>query len=232
MKRLQHYTTVLGSYLMSCAAVPAPQPKIASEIFFQPPRFANSDVDLVHGIVSQVFSDAMGPVGSCFTMVSIVTGRPEEMVYLTCPGATEGPVVVGHLVASESIASKLHAEGAAAALHVQVAKTEANVRIDQGALFRQAWLGALESAEINTRFPMVREVWRDFYFSAHRPGRFRGSLGGFAQNPAPKTIAKKLIELAGLLANIADLDDHDASGREPLLMRAVVLSVEIADSAQ
>ena len=197
-------------------------------IFVQPPRFGNPDVELLHGVVSQVFSDATEVDGNCFAMVSMVTGQPEEMVYATCPAnGTDGSTRIVHLVASDSIASRLQAEGADAARRIRAIKTEAFLSDAEGAAFRRAWLRALGRAEIQTGFPLQREVWREFFFSTYHPGLFQGAVGAFSQNPASGTTAKRLVELAQILASVADLGDQHRVERVSLLAQATALAKAI-----
>ncbi len=204
---------LLAALGFSCArpAVAAPE---AQWLMREPPTFRRADRDLYHAVVSQVFSDSTGLVGGCFQMVSLVGGQPEEMVYVECVRGAGDSVALVHLVAAESIDRKLKESGLDAAIRVGVRRTENNVNAADADLLRRVWLKMLEWADVETG-TRHREQVRDYYFAAPRVGLFRGWLGAVAKNPPTGSPAAQLVELAQLLAQVADPKNEDS---KPTLM--------------
>jgi len=192
------------------------------QIYLEPPLYAElASSALYHGVVAEAFSASLDAPGRCFTMTSIVTGQPEEMVYVSCAvEPTDTAVVVGHLVASESIADTLRTLGVEAARHVSVRRTEAEFSSHDARALRSIWLQLLSRATVKTGFPILREIRRDYFFSAVREGRFQGEYGGTTEDPSPGGTAGRLVEIAQILSQIAD--EGDAGSKKAIMLRSLV----------
>jgi hypothetical protein len=204
-----------------------------NQVYLEAPRFADfADNNLYDGIVGELFAAPVDALGRCFSMASIVTGKPEEMVYVTCAvEGTDNAVVVGHIVASESIQDTLRVSGVEAARHVPVRQTEAPFSFDDARVLRSISIQLLGRAKVKTGFPLVREVWKSYFFSAVREGHFQGQYGGTTQNPTPGSAAAQLVELAQVLAQIAD--EGDTAGQKAFALRSLARAkaAKLADVA-
>src|SRR5262245_13191179 len=116
-----------ASFVLSCAQ-PAAAYSTAHWLTREPPAFQRAERDLYHAVVSLVFSDDSGVVGGCFQTVSLVGGKPEEIVYIECAKERgSDPVQIVHLVATESIERKLRVGGLEAATRIGVRRTETSM---------------------------------------------------------------------------------------------------------
>jgi hypothetical protein len=192
--------------LVGCAPVsPSSPPPIAGGgLHRERPTFYQAKDSLYEGVVATVFSTEDGFVGGCFTMVSLEDGRPEEAVYAQCASDPRGaPPMVVHLVATESIAARLKADGLESASRVTITRTEGPLPRQDANELRAAWVRLLGNARVEVG-ATLREQRRDYYFSAFRPGLFQGIVSGVARNPTPDSKAARFVNLARRLAAVAD----------------------------
>jgi hypothetical protein len=149
----------------------------------------------------------------------------EEMVYVECVRGAGGSVALVHLVAAESIARKLQESGLEAATKIDARRTEATVNPNDADLLRSVWLKMVESAEVETG-TRHREHIMDYYFSAPRPGLFQGRLSGVAKNPPLASPAAVLVEIAQILARVADASNE--LSKQALMTRARALAADLS----
>jgi hypothetical protein len=186
------------------ASVPTNAP---SDLFIERPRFYDANDTLYQGVVAKVLAERTGFVGSCFTMVSLVEGRPEEAVYGECPNDAH-PAAIVHVMASQSIAETLRKEGIQSALLIQVKRSETTIPAEDARVLRARWLKALASAQVETG-ATNRESRREHFFYVLRPGLFQGFITGVSRNPRPDGIAARFTDLGERLVEVVDASESD-----------------------
>lgn len=179
----------------------------ASDVFIERPRFYDANDALYQGVVAKVLSEESGFVGSCFTMISLVDGRPEEAVYGECPNDDQ-PAGLVHMRASQSVAETIRTQGVQAALLIQVARSETTIPAKDARALRAHWLKTLASAQVETG-TTVRESRRDHVFYVLRPGLFQGFVGGASRNPRPDGVASRFVNIGQQLIDIVNARGND-----------------------
>lgn len=176
-------------------------------LYAEPVRFHNAGDDFYRAVVAGVFASE-GYVGSCFQMVTLVEGEPEEVVFAQC-GVTENSadVELTHLVASESIREKVRISGLDGVRDIKTRRTECRLGFEDARLLRRLWSRMLEKTAVKTG-TRLRERRRDYFFSTFREGLFQGQLGGVAENPPEGSVSAELVEIGRLLSRVADSENE------------------------
>jgi hypothetical protein len=173
--------------------------------------------------LSKVFGNEEGQVGGCYQMLSIVDGKPEELVYFNCSGiATSAPATVVHAVALERVKDKLKKSGFVEATRVKVRRTELQLGLVDAMLLREVWEKMVELAEVELGFVMtIREYVRDYYVSACNAG----CLGAVIKTPPRISPGADLVALGEVLAEVTD---STPDRRPELLNRLHSMADELA----
>lgn len=209
--------------IIGCGPVregPAPSTPTNStlDVFVELPRFYDADDALYQGIVAKVLGEN-GFVGSCFTMVSLIEGKPEEAVYGQCPGDSHSATVV-HVVANQSIAHTIRAQGVQGALSIQVRRSETTITADDARALRASWLKVLSSARVETG-TALRESRREHFFYVLRPGLFQGFIAGVSRNPKRDGVAARFVEVGEHLVDVVDASESEREEKLQTLRRAL-----------
>jgi hypothetical protein len=225
---LKHaFAFAVGVAILSCAPSrahnPGSPPPPGFWLFREPARFLDPERERYWLAVGELFSDSDGVPGGCFRMISLVDGKPEEMVYANCSGETdELPAQLVHLAAVESVAARMRAPGEVPGEAVKIRRTEASISTEDARLLQRVWMKMLEASEVE-KGGRIRERPTDYFFSAFRVGVMQGCVGAVAKNPPDGSPAATLVGLGELLARIADSDVNRKENVIALRNRALEL---------